>query len=107
MKLVSAMAATALLVGCGGGGGGGSQGELAATACDAYAKTQLGEKAYQLDQAVLAKSMVAGTDGSMALKGPIVIEPGHSNESKQTLECSVRFTEGKAAPDVLKMQFIW
>jgi len=43
----------------------------------------------------------------MQLKGPIVVEPGSSSESKQTLECAVRFTEGKAAPDVLKMQFIW
>jgi hypothetical protein len=107
MRLVAAMAATALLVGCGGGGGGGSQGDLAAAACDAYAHTQLGDKTYQLDKAVLAKSMVAAADGSMDLKSAIVIEPGHSDESKQTLECSVRFVAGKEQPDVLKMQFIW
>ena len=105
MRLIAAMAATALLAACGGGGGG--QAEAAATACDAYAKSQLGDKTYQLDTAVLAKSMTPAADGSMQLKGPIVVEPGSASESKQTLECAVRFTEGKAAPDVLKMQFIW
>jgi hypothetical protein len=99
------MAATMLLVACGGGGG--NQADAAATACDAYAKSQLGTKTYTLDTAALAKSMLPVADGSMQLKAPIVVEPGTASESKQTLECSVRFTEGKAAPDVLKMQFIW
>ena len=108
MKLLAAMTATTatmLLVGCGGGGS--SQADAAANACDAYAKSQLGEKTYTLDKAALAKSIVAAADGSMQLKGPIVVEPGTASESKQTLECSVRFTPGKDAPDVLKMQFIW
>ena len=108
MKLVAALAATALLAGCGGGGGsGGGQAAAAAEACDAYAKSQLGDKLYTLDKDALGKSMLAAADGSMQLKGPIVIEPGTASESKQTLECAVRFTEGKPAPDVLKMQFIW
>jgi hypothetical protein len=106
MKLVAAMAATALLVGCGGGGAGGKA-DAAADACEAYAKSQLGDKTYSLDKATLAKSMVAAADGSMQLKGPIVVDPGTASESKQTLECAVRFTDGKPAPDVLKMQFIW
>ena len=106
MKLVAAMAATAMLVGCGGGGEGG-QSAAAAEACDAYAKSQLGDKTYTLDKDVLAKSMVHAADGSIQLKGPIVINPGTSGESKQTLECAVRFADGKATPDVLKMQFIW
>ena len=33
--------------------------------------------------------------------------PGLASESKQTLECSVRFVTGKEAPDVLRVQFIW
>ena len=105
MNLVAALAATALLAGCGGGGG--NQASAAADACDTYAKGQLADKTYSLDKDVLAKSMVAQADGSMMLKGPIVVDPGTSGESKQTLECAVRFTEGKPAPDVLKMQFIW
>ena len=107
MKLVAAMAATALLVGCGGGGGASSQPMAAAEACDAYAKGQLGDKTYQLDKDALAKSITTAADGSMQLKGPIVVEPGSSSESKQTLECSVRFVVGKDTPDVLRMQFIW
>jgi hypothetical protein len=105
MKLVAAMAVTALLAGCGGGEAG--HADAAADACDAYAKSQLGDKTYSLDKAVLAKSMTAAPDGSKQLKGPIVVEPGTNAESKQTLECSVRFVDGKDAPDVLKMQFIW
>jgi hypothetical protein len=105
MNRVATLLAAAVLVGCGGSGG--SQAERAASACDAYAKNQLADKTYQLDLATLAKSMTPTTEGTMMLKGPIVVEPGHANESKQTLECSVRFTEGKEMPDVLKMQFIW
>jgi len=107
MRLLAAMAATTLLAACGGGGGGGGQAEAAANACDAYAKSQLGDKTYQLDKVVLAQSMAPAPDGSMQLKGPITVEPGTASESKQTLECAVRFTAGKDAPDVLKMQFIW
>ncbi len=108
MRLVMAMAVTALLAGCGGAGGGGSsKNELAATACDAYAKNQLADKTYELDQATLAASMADIGDGSNSLKAPITIEPGRSTESKQTLECTVRFVPGKEQPDVLKMQFIW
>ena len=75
-------------------GGGGSKNELAATACDVYAKGQLEDKTYLLDQAELAKSMADAGDGASLLRGPITIEPGLSSESKQTLECRVRFVEG-------------
>ncbi|OGT60736.1 MAG: hypothetical protein A3E01_07465 [Gammaproteobacteria bacterium RIFCSPHIGHO2_12_FULL_63_22] len=88
-------------------GGGGSKNELAATACDAYAKGQLEDKTYQLDHAELAKSMADAGDGASLLRGPITIEPGLASESKQTLECRVRFVEGKDTPDVINMQFIW
>ena len=118
MKLLAAVGSIsvlgALLVACGGSGAGsdspaagGSRNELAASACEAYAKGQLGDKTYKLDQSVLAASMKDAGDGASALSGPITIEPGLSSESKQTLECSVRFVPGKGAPDVLSMQFIW
>jgi hypothetical protein len=111
MRIVASVVAAVVLAGCGGSGGsgsgGGGQGELAATACDDYAKAQLNTKTYQLDKAALAYSMKREADGTFSLKAPIVIEPGRSTESKQTLECSVRFTEGKEKPDVMKMQFIW
>ena len=105
MKLVAVVATLALLAGCGGAGG--SKNELAASACEAYAKGQLTEKTYQLDHALLAASMAEVGDGSSSLRSPITINPGLASESKQTLECTVRFVAGKEQPDVLKMQFIW
>ena len=112
VRIALAAGVAALLAGCGGGGGsdasaGASKNELAASACDAYAKSQLADKTYQLDHAALAASMADAGDGSNFLHGPITIDPGLSSESKQTLECTIRFVPGKAPPDVLKMQFIW
>src|SRR5690349_10491902 len=97
-------------IGCGGKDkedGGGGQGELAAKACDASAKQQLGEKTYSLDLAMLGTSMAAQPDGSQLLKGPIGVEPGLTSESKQTLECSVRVGPAQPTPDVLRVQFLW
>lgn len=107
MKVVAMIAMGVLLTGCGGGTGDGNKNELAANACDAFAKIQLEDKTYTLDKVALAASMADAGDGSSFLHGPIVIEPGRSTESKQTLECTVRFVPGKDQPDVLKMQFIW
>jgi hypothetical protein len=91
MRIGTTCAIAMLLAGCSGAGGGAAaatQNELAASACEAYAKDQLPDKTYQLDHATLAASMKdAG--------------------SRQKLECSVRFIAGKESPDVLKMQFIW
>lgn len=109
MKLIVMMMALMALVACSNkaGSGGGSKAELAAAACDTYAKGQLEDKSYKLDDAELAKSMADAGDGASLLRAPITIEPGLSSESKQTLECRVRFVEGKDAPDVINMQFIW
>jgi hypothetical protein len=101
------MLAVLLLAACNKGGGGGGQGGLAAKACEESAKQQLEDKTFALDAAALADTMKAQPDGSQLLKGPITIEPGLATESKQTLECSVRFVPGKDAPDVLRVQFIW
>ena len=97
------------IAGCGGGGdgGGSGQGGLAADACEVAAKAALEGKTYEIDKAALAGSMKAEADGSQLLKGPVTVEPGLAGESKQTLECSVRFTAGKDTPDVLRVQFIW
>lgn len=111
MKLIAMVLPLMALAACsdnaGVGGGGGSKAELAATACDTYAKGQLEDKSYKLDHAELAKSMADAGDGASLLRAPITIEPGLSSESKQTLECRVRFVAGKDAPDVINMQFIW
>jgi len=96
------------IAGCGGGGGsGGGQGALAADACETAALAALAGKTMALDKAVFAGTMAAQADGSQLLKGPVTVQPGLVDESKQTLECAVRFTAGKDAPDVLRVQFIW
>ena len=109
MKPIAIMLVLMALAACSdkAGSGGGSKADLAAMACDAYAKGQLEDKSYQLDDAELAKSMADAGDGASLLRAPITIEPGLSSESKQTLECRVRFVDGKDAPDVINMQFIW
>ncbi len=108
MKHVSIVILSLALAACGGSGGGASsKGDLAAQACDAYAKGQLDGKPYELDLGVLAASMKDDGSGLMLLTSPIVIQPGQPAESKQSLECQVRFTEGKPAPDVTRLQFIW
>jgi hypothetical protein len=116
MRLLAVFASAAvcgsILAGCGGSGAGSpaaanTRNDLAATACEDYAKGQLDQKSYKLDHAALAASMKDAGDGASALSAPITIDPGLSSESKQTLECSVRFVPGKDTPDVLAMQFIW
>jgi hypothetical protein len=108
MKLLASMPLLLLLAACGGSGDGGSaKNDAAANACDAYAKQQLDGKTYKLDLTVLAASLTEQSGGMEFLKAPIVIDPGLTSESKQSLECTVRFTAGKDQPDVMKMQFIW
>ena len=108
MKLIAIVLALMALAACSDKADvGGSKADLAATACDTYAKGQLEDKTYTLDHAELAKSMADAGDGASLLRAAITIEPGRSSESKQTLECRVRFEAGKDAPDVINMQFIW
>lgn len=107
MKVIVMMVLLALLTACGAGSETAGKNALAAKACEAYAKDQIGDKTYVLDRAALAASMKDVGDGSMSLNGPITIEPGLTSELKETLDCTVRFTEGKEQPDVITFQFIW
>ena len=111
MKLALPLLSLVVLAGCSGkdAAGAGGRNELAATACETYAKGQLAEKTYQLDHVALAGSLAdtPGGGGTQTLKAPITIDPGLSSESKQTLECTVRCVDGREAPDVINLQFIW
>lgn len=104
--------AALMLAACGGGGAddataGGDRNALAAQACKAAAESRLGGKLYELDTTALAASMKSTPNGEFFLTGPITIEPGLTSEVKQIVECSVRFTEGKDAPDVVGFVFNW
>lgn len=96
------------LAACGGGaGGGGGPNELAAQACRSAAESRLDGKLYEIDMAALAASMKDAPNGEKFLTAPITIEPGLTSETKQIVECTVRFSEGKAEPDVVGFVFNW
>ena len=99
----------AALVACGGGGetAGGTPNEMAAKACEEASVSRLQGKLYELDVAALGASMKDAPNGEKFLTAPIVIEPGLTSEVKQIVECTVRFTEGKPAPDVVGFVFNW
>ena len=99
---------TAALTACGDGGDrGGSPGDLAAEACRAAAESRLEGKLYDLDLVALSASMKDVPNGEKFLSAPIVIEPGLTSEVKQIVECTVRFSDGKPAPDVVGFGFNW
>lgn len=99
---------TVALAACGGGGaGGGSANDAAAEACRLAAESRLNGKLYTLDIPALAASMKDAPNGEKFLTAPILIEPGLTSEVKQIVECTVRFDEGKAVPDVVGFVFNW
>lgn len=103
------MTTSLALAACGGagGGGGGSPNDLAAEACKAAAESRLEGKLYEMDLAALAASMKDAPNGEKFLTAPIVIEPGLTSEVKQIVECTVRFSDAKPAPDVVGFGFNW
>lgn len=96
-----------LLAACGGEGGaeGGGPGDVAAKACRAAAESRLEGKLFELDLAALAASMKDAPNGEKFLTAPITIEPGLTSETKQIVECTVRFTGERA--DVVGFVFNW
>lgn len=105
-----ATSATLVLVACGGGadsGAGSDRSTLAAQACQASAESRLSGKIYELDLQALGASMKDAPNGEQFLTAPIVIEPGLTTETKQIIECSVRFSDAKPQPDVVGFGFTW
>ena len=85
----------------------GTPNELAAKACEEAAKSRIEGKLYEMDLAALAASMTDAPNGEKFLTAPIVIEPGLTSEAKQIVECTVRFSDAKPAPDVVGFGFTW
>ena len=90
---------------CGESANNNSPQQRAAAACEAEAKTRIGDSVYQLDSAALGQNAKL-EDGSWKLQAPIIINPGLRTEAKQTLECTVRVTEGKPE-EVTYINFIF
>ena len=108
-KLLAVVPVCLALVACGSGEGegGGGANDRAAQACKAAAESRLGGKLYELDLAALAASLRDAPNGEKFLTAPIVIEPGLTSETRQIVECTVRFSEGKDSPDVVGFVFNW
>ena len=96
--------ALGLLVGCGGGA---TPGSVAAQACDAQVKTQLGGKPYSLDLDALAATMKDDGRGGQLLTSKITVDAGLANQADQDLECTVRMGAEGASAEVLNLRFIW
>lgn len=80
---------------------------LAATACKTELERRLEGKLYELDLAALGASMQDAGNGTKKLSAPVTTEPGLTSEAKQIMECTVRFSEGRAAPDIVGFGFNW
>lgn len=99
------VAGLGLLAGCGGGGG--TPASVAAKACDAQVKTQLGEKPYTLDLDALGATMKDDGRGGQLLTSKITVDAGLASEAQQDLECTVRMGADNASAEVLNVRFIW
>lgn len=109
MRIWVVVTLAAAMTACGGtseGGGDTPEGQ-AATACKAELERRLEGKLYELDMAALAASMQDAGNGTKKLSAPVTTEPGLTSEAKQIMECTVRFADGKAAPDIVGFGFNW
>ena len=79
----------------------------AADACRVELERRLEGKLYEIDLAVLAASMKDGGNGTKMLTAPVTTEPGLTSEVKQIMECTVRFADGKAVPDIVGFGLNW
>jgi hypothetical protein len=94
----------ALTAGCGGGA---TPMDVAAQACDAQVRTQLGGKPYTLDLDALAGTAADDGRGSQLLTATIVVDAGLASQAEQKLECTVRMGADNASAEVMNLRFIW
>ncbi|PIQ37715.1 MAG: hypothetical protein COW59_05660 [Lysobacterales bacterium CG17_big_fil_post_rev_8_21_14_2_50_64_11] len=78
---------------------------LAVKACANGVADKFTDKAFTLDHGALRSSVNVAENGLLLLSGPITINPGMTNEAKQTVQCKVRVADGKA--DLIALNFIW
>lgn len=96
--------AAALMAGCGGSA---TPDDVAALACDAQVKQQLGDKPYTLDLASLAATKTDDARGGQMLTSKIVVNAGLADETIQDLECTVRMSADGTSAEVMDIRFIW
>jgi len=87
------------LQGCGGGN------DPLADLCIAEAAKRLQGQVYRLDEAELKASKADAADGNTTFKGKVILKPGTSGESMQTMDCTVAAAAGDAPARVIGFQF--
>lgn len=74
-------------------------------ACAAAVAQKLDGKTYTLDRAAMQASAVDDGTGVFAMSGGLLINPGMTNEEKQSVQCKARVTDSGA--DVVSLTLIW
>jgi len=74
-------------------------------ACAAAVAHKVEGKTYKLDRAAMQASAVNDGSGVIAMSGGLIVNPGMTNEEKQTVDCKARVTDSGA--DVVSLTLIW
>ena len=98
-SLITPLLLAAVLAGCS------SKESQAVSACEAEIASKLGDKPYQIDQADMTAKATSEEGDMIRIQSGITIDPGLPREDKQTFDCRVRITDGRA--DVISLSFIW
>lgn len=103
MRMLFLLTIVALLAACGGGREG-----AAIAACERALSEKVGQdKAFTLDKGALRASAKAEGADQIKIEGTVTFDPGLPREVKQKMECTTRFAQGKAEPDVISFALIW
>lgn len=91
IRLAVAVAAFAVLAGCGG-----SRESQAAAACETAAKERSEGKLLEVDRKALIAGATSEAADILRLKAPVTFDTGLQSEYTQALECRVQFSDGQA-----------
>ncbi|MCE7931494.1 MAG: hypothetical protein DYH17_08970 [Xanthomonadales bacterium PRO6] len=94
------MAVSVLALGACGGGA-----DPLAQLCVNEAAKRLEGQVYRIDEGEIAGSKETGADGNVTFKGSVILKPGTSSESTQTLDCTVAPAAGDTPARVIGFQF--
>ncbi|MBD8526966.1 hypothetical protein [Pseudomarimonas arenosa] len=99
MRIAIIAVAMCLLAACGG------KESQAVAACEKEIATKMGDKKYVVDSKDMSANAANEEGDIIRIQSIITVDPGLPREDKQTFECRVRFTDGRA--DVISMSFTW
>ncbi len=100
VRALCVIGASAFLASCSG-----SRESRAADACETAAKARAEGKMLAVDHGALEKSAIAEGTDQLRLRAPVTFDTGLQSQYTQTLDCRVRFVDGKA--EVLTITFVF